>query len=163
MAAPVNPTFCELKEVSLIGTMAVYASHAEAALRIPQQWQEFQRANASLSGRAKLYGASPCTADHKIHYLTGVEQDGAEGLLEGEHLTLVAGDYAVVRVDDPDSLRDTWTYMLGTWLPASGRKEKHAPEFERYTSISEAGTPIGAVEIWIPLEPVTESGSSSRA
>jgi predicted transcriptional regulator YdeE len=48
-------------------------------------------------------------------------------------------------------------YLLKSWLPASGRKERHAPEFERYTGISEAGIPIGPVEVWIPLEQITES------
>lgn len=157
MAERPNPSLCVSERILLSGTMAVYASQAEASLRIPQQWQSFRSANPSLGDDAKLYGASPCTADHKIHYLAGVEQDGAVSLVDGENLTLEAGEYAVVRVDDPDSLRDTWTYLLGSWLPASGRKERHAPEFERYTSISEAGTPIGPVEVWIPLEPIAES------
>jgi AraC family transcriptional regulator len=51
-------------------------------------------------------------------------------------------------------LRDTWVWLLRHWLPASGRQEKNAPEFERFTNISETGTPIGPVEIWIPLEPL---------
>jgi AraC family transcriptional regulator len=77
--------------------------------------------------------------------------------MTGEHLTLEAGEYAVVRVDDAALLRDTWIWLLGSWLPVSGRREKNAPEFERYTSISEVGTPIGPVEIWIPLEPLAEN------
>jgi len=40
-------------------------------------------------------------------------------------------------------------------IAASGRRERNAPEIERLTSISEAGTPIGLVEIWIPLEPLS--------
>ena len=152
-----SPFLCSIEKVSLTGTMAVYASQAEASQRIPQQWREFRSAHPSMESSAKLYGASPCTADRKIHYLTGVEQNGSESRIEGEDLTLEAGEYVVVRVDDADSLRDTWIYMLGSWLPASGRKEKHAPEFERYTSISEAGIPIGPVEVWIPLEPIIGS------
>ncbi len=123
-----SPSLRVLDKLSLTGTMAVYASQAEASLRIPQQWQAFRSAHPSLAGSAKLYGASPCTADHRIHYLTGVEQNGAEPLIEGETLTLEAGEYVVVRVDDPDSLRGTWAYMLRSWLPASGRQGKHAPE-----------------------------------
>ncbi len=74
--------------------------------------------------------------------------------MAGEHLTLEAGEYAMLRVDDTALLRDTWTWLLGKWIPASGRRERHAPEFELYTSISEAGIPIGPVEIWISLEPL---------
>ena len=69
-------------------------------------------------------------------------------------MTLEAGDYAVVLVDDAAQLRDTWTWLLTIWLPTSGRRERKAPEFERYASISATGTPIGQVEIWIPLEPL---------
>jgi predicted transcriptional regulator YdeE len=68
-------------------------------------------------------------------------------------LTLEAGEYAVVRVENTALLGGTWNTVLGTWLPASGRKEKAAPEFERYTGISDDGMPIGPVEIWIPLSP----------
>ena len=75
----------------------------------------------------------------------------------GDRLTLAAGEYAVVRVDDAALLRDTWIWLLTNWLPASGRQEKNAPEFERFTSISESGSPIGPVEIWIPLEPIAKS------
>jgi hypothetical protein len=64
-----------------------------------------------------------------------------------------AKQYAVVCVNDAALLRDTWIWLLGSWLPTSGRREKNVPEFEKFTSISEAGTPIGPVEIWIPLEP----------
>src|ERR1700756_4983341 len=73
-----------------------------------------------------------------------------------ERLTLEAGEYAVVHVNDTALLRDTWAWLLGHWLATSGRREKNAPEFERFTSISEAGTPIGPVEIWIPLEPLSQ-------
>lgn len=157
MAERPNPIFRTIEMVSLIGTMAVYDSQAEASQRIPHQWREFLSAHPALGNSAKLYGASPCTADRKIHYLAGVEQDGAESLMIGDHLTLEAGKYAVVRVDDTILLRDTWIWLLRSWLPASGRKEKHAPEFERYTGISEVGAPIGPVEIWIPLEPLAGS------
>jgi AraC family transcriptional regulator len=145
----------------LIGTMAIYSSQAEASQRIPHQWREFRQSHPAL-GSARFYGASPCTGDRKIHYLTGVDQEslaslageGPHGLspIAGEHLTLEAGEYAVVRLGDPALLRDTWIWLLTTWLPASGRRERNAPEFERFTGISDAGLPIGAVEIWIPLE-----------
>jgi predicted transcriptional regulator YdeE len=82
----------------------------------------------------------------------GVAQENPESSTKGERLTLEAGEYAVVQVNDTAMLRDTWRWLLEEWLPASGRREKHAPEFERYTDVSEAGTPIGPVEIWIPLE-----------
>jgi predicted transcriptional regulator YdeE len=158
MAERSDPVFRILdEEVQLIGTMAIYDSQAEASQRIPQQWCEFQSSHPALGSSAKLHGASPCTGDRKIHYLAGVAQNSAESTLTGEHLNLEAGEYAVVRVDDAALLRDTWMWLLGSWLPASGRREKSAPEFERYTSISATGAPIGPVEIWIPLEALADS------
>lgn len=153
MAERPSPVFRSTQDVVLIGTMAIYDSQAEASQQIPQQWRRFQLTHPALASSSNFYGASPCTADRKIHYLAGVAQESPEPLIEGERLTLEAGEYAVVQVDDPASLRDTWIWLLGTWLPRSGRQEKNAPEFEHFTSISENGTPIGPVEIWIPLDP----------
>ena len=89
MAERANPTLCELEEISLTGSMAVYALQAEAAIRIPQQRQEFRSANTSLGRSARLYGSSPCTADYKIHYLSGVERDGAEGPISRGRISLL--------------------------------------------------------------------------
>lgn len=140
----------------LIGTRSTYNSQAEASQGIPQQWRSFLVDNPALKSSSNLYGASPCTDDRKIHYLAGVAQGSEGSIAGGESLALQAGEYAVVRVSDAATLRDTWTWLLGSWLPNSGRREKNAPEFERFTGISEAGTPIGPVEIWIPLEPRAE-------
>ena len=158
MAERADPVFRTLeKMVPLIGQMAIYDSQVEASQRIPHQWREFRSAHPALGSSAEFYGASPCTGDHKIHYFAGVATESLESLITGEHLTLEAGEYAFVRVDDPALLRDTWTWLLRSWLPASGLREKNAPEFERYTDISETGTPIGPVEIWIPLEALANS------
>ena len=138
----------------LIGTMATYNSQAEASQGIPQQWRSFLVDHPALDSSSNFYGASPCTGDRKIHYLAGVAHGSPESVAGGEPLTLEAGEYAVVRVNETALLRDTWTWLLGPWLANSGRREKNAPEFERFTSISEAGVPIGPVEIWIPLEPL---------
>lgn len=149
-----KPVFRTAEEVLLTGTMAIYDSQAEASQYIPQQWRAFRLTHPTLGSSSKFYGASPCTDDRKIHYLTGVEREGQETMVGGEPLILEGGEYAVVRVNDTALLRDTWTWLLGSWLPTSGRQEKNAPEFERFTSISEEGTPIGPVEIWIPLKPL---------
>jgi len=152
MAEQPTPVFRTIEDVLLIGTMAIYDSQAQASERIPHQWREFRFSHTALDSSSEFYGASPCTGDRKIHYLTGVALRVRNSSISGERLTLEAGEYAVVRVDDAALLRDTWIWLLRTWLPTSGRREKHAPEFERFTGISEAGSPIGPVEIWIPLE-----------
>jgi AraC family transcriptional regulator len=154
MADRPNPVFRTTEELWLIGTMSIYDSQEEASRRIPQQWREFRLAHPTLGTGSDFYGASPCTGDRKLHYLTGVAQKSPESAAGGERLTLVAGEYAVVRVNDLALLRDTWIWLLHHWLPTSGRREKNAPEFERFAGISEAGLPVGPVEIWIPLEPL---------
>jgi AraC family transcriptional regulator len=154
MAEPLIPVFRTMEEVSLIGTMAIYDTQAEVSERVPHQWREFRASHSGPGSNYEFYGASPCTGDRKIHYLTGVAQKGQDDSIRGERLTLEAGEYAVVRVEDAARLRDTWTWLLGSWLPTSGRREKNAPEFERFTDISETGFPLGPVEICIPLEPL---------
>jgi predicted transcriptional regulator YdeE len=151
-----TPVFRTAGDVWLIGTMAIYNSQAEASQGIPQQWRLFLEDHPALESSSNLYGASPCTDDRKIHYLTGVAHESPESVVGGESVTLEAGEYAVVRVDDTALLRDTWTWLLGPWLASSGRRERNAPEFERFTGISKDGTPIGPVEIWIPLEPAAD-------
>jgi AraC family transcriptional regulator len=131
--------------------MAVYDSQVEAEKGIPEQWRMFLGQHPGLGD---FYGASPCTNDRKIHYLAGVAPESSQSV-GGKFLMLEAGEYAVVQVDDPAQLRDTWVWLLTSWLASSGRREKHVPEFERYTRFSESGTPNGPVESWIPLEPDT--------
>ncbi|AXC15009.1 hypothetical protein ACPOL_5763 [Acidisarcina polymorpha] len=145
-----------MPSLTLMGTMAIYDSQADVTEQVPQQWRMFRLTHPALDSNTQFYGASPCTDDHKIHYLTGVAEVYAQSVMNGQRLNLEAGEYAVVLVDDPGLLRETWVWLLRSWLPSSGRREKHAPEFERFTSISEDGTPIGPVEIWIPLEPLTD-------
>ena len=149
-----TPVFRTIENVLLIGTMSIYETQGEASERIPHQWREFRKNHPALGSNAEFRGASPCTGDRKIHYLSGVAQENWDGLSGGEHLKLEAGEYAVVQVEDTALLRDTWIWMLGSWLPMSGRREKQAPEFEKYAGISESGLPIGPAEIWIPLEPL---------
>jgi AraC family transcriptional regulator len=151
-----KPEFRAHEGVTLVGMMAIYDSQDDATERIQQQWRAFRRAHPKLGDSGDYYGASPCSSDGKLHYLTGVAQRGTESAGDGERLTLEAGEYATVIVRDAALLRDTWIRLLREWLPNSGRREKNAPEFERFAGISEAGTPVGPVEIWIPLEPLPE-------
>src|ERR1700685_147342 len=101
-----QPEFRVFKALSLVGTMAVYDSHAEAVKGIPEQWRTFLRQHP---GVGDFYGASPCTNDGKIHYLAGVGPASSQAVA-GESLNLEAGEYAVVQVHDPAQLRDTWVW-----------------------------------------------------
>jgi AraC family transcriptional regulator len=154
MAERPLPVIREMNELLLSGSMAVYESQIQLSERIPDQWRELRTRHPELGSNAELYGASPCTTDRKIHYFTGAAQEKLEDDAREETLSLHSGEYAVVRVENSALLRDTWTWLLESWLPASGRREKSAPEFERYAGMSEAGLPIAPIEIWVPLEPL---------
>jgi hypothetical protein len=69
-----NPVFRTAGEVLLTGRMAIYGSQAEASEGIPGQWRLFLGEHSAVGGGASFYGASPCTGDRKIHYLSGVAQ-----------------------------------------------------------------------------------------
>lgn len=150
-----NPMIRILEEKVLIGTMALYGSQAELSESVPRQWQDFRMANPGLDNNAEFYGASPCSDDGKIHYLTGIAPRGPANRLQGDRITLDSGEYAFVQVQDGSHLRETWKWLLEEWLPSSGRREKQAPEFEKFSWISDVGTPIGPIEIWIPLAPLS--------
>src|SRR5580700_3626471 len=99
MADRPSPVFLTTEKLSLIGTMAVYNTQAEASEGIPLQWRAFLRTWPALQSSSKLYGASPCTGDRRIHYLTGIAYEGPDGVVGGERLTLEAGEYAVIHVN----------------------------------------------------------------
>ena len=143
-----------IEELRLVGSMTIYASHSEIVERVPEQWRTFLSSHSPpLSGPA-YYGASPCSDDGKIHYLTGVVSAGREQPKGWERLTIPAGEYAVIEVNEAAKLREAWTWVLERWLPVSGRRERESPEFEKYSGISNAGLPVDTVEIWVPLEPI---------
>ena len=116
-----HPVFLTAGQVSLSGRMAIYGSQAEASKGIPEQWRLSFGEHPAIGGGASLYGASPCTSDRKIHYLSGVTH-GSTGWVAGESLVLEVGEYAVLRVDEVPPLRETWTWLLGTWLAEPRRR-----------------------------------------
>src|SRR5258708_31773159 len=128
MADRPNPVFRTIEEVSLSGTRASYNSQAEASQGIPRQWRSFRQAHPALESSSKFYGASPCTGDRKIHYLTGVAYEGPDGVVGGERLTLEAGEYAGIHVNHTPLLRRTRTWLFGQWPASSRRRPKKRPE-----------------------------------
>lgn len=95
MADRPDPVFRTTEEVSLVGTMATYNTQAEVSQGIPQQWRTFLRAHPELQSSSNFYGASPCTDDRKIHYLTGIAQGSLASVAGGERLTQEAGEYTL--------------------------------------------------------------------
>ena len=149
-----QPEIRNIETIHLAGTMAIYEGQTDASANIPNQWANLlSRDVPELRTATHLYGASPCTGDHKLHYFTGIAVLDYEGVNSPTRITLEAGEYAIFTVHDIATLRDTWTWILSEWLPASGRKERNAPEFERYVAPYNPQRASGTIEIGIPLEP----------
>jgi hypothetical protein len=146
MVERMEPVFRRVEKVSLVGTMAIYESQAEASRLIPQQWQEFRRAHAGLESGARLVGASPCTGDGKIHYMVGVELEGSGGVgIGGERLVLGRESMPWCR----------WTIQLRFAIRGGGylgRGCRGRDGGRGNSGISDEGLPVGMVEIWVPLE-----------
>jgi AraC family transcriptional regulator len=68
--------------------------------------------------------------------------------------TLRGGDYAVVRHHGPyDRLGDSYEYVYGTWVPASGRALADAPPFEVYLNNPSNTAPEDLLtDLHIPLK-----------
>jgi AraC family transcriptional regulator len=69
--------------------------------------------------------------------------------------TIEGGEYAsATHVGPYEKLREIWSWVYGTWLPASGRTTRQAPPFEVYRN-SPMDTPPEKLitEICVPLKP----------
>jgi AraC family transcriptional regulator len=139
MSTMPEPEFRHSRAIQLAGTMVIYNSQAEATEKIPAQWHELL--SRLLDRNAAV-----------LHYHCGIDVSDDEPTYLPDRITLEEGEYAVFTVDTVVALRDTWIWALTRWLPSSGRKEKKAPEFERYSS----GITSGPIEIWIPMEPIQD-------
>lgn len=149
-----QPEFRHIDTILLAGTMVIYEGQQDATARIPSQWADLMsRPVPELHTATRLYGASPCTTDGKLHYFTGIEVPSYEGVNSPACITVEAGEYAIFTVHDIATLRDTWIWALSEWLPQSGRRERNVPEFERFTAPYNPLRASGPIEIGIPLEP----------
>lgn len=149
-----QPEVRHIDAILLAGTMVIYEGQQDATERIPSQWADLMsRPVPELHTATHVYGASPCTADGKLHYFTGIQVPNYNGVNSPARITIEAGEYAIFTVHDIATLRDTWLWIFREWLPNSGRRERNAPEFERYTAPYNPVRASGPIEIGIPLEP----------
>ena len=61
-----------------------------------------------------------------------------------------AAEYAVFALDTVKDIRPFWQSLFQTWLPSSGVKPAHTPDFERYDHLFNPAT-RGPLEIWFPI------------
>lgn len=128
-------------------------AHAGIAL----QWRRFQMI-LPLARQASgcAYGVI-CDSDPKagwLEYMCAVEVETFDGLDEGfARLRTPAHRYAVFTHDGHVSdLRRTWERIWSEWIPTTGQKPAHAPDFERYGPAFDPVSGYGDLEIWFPIE-----------
>jgi AraC family transcriptional regulator len=88
----------------------------------------------------------------EFDYIAASQVAGVDGQPPGfTWLTLPAADWAVFTTTMA-GMPQTYPYIYGTWLPASGYQHGPAPEFELYDGEHfDPENPSSALEIYIPV------------
>ena len=88
-----------------------------------------------------------------LSYLAAVSVPSAAKVPDGMTAqTLPGGPYAVFEFPLSD-IGDSFGFILGTWLPASGFEQAESPLFERYNENFNPENPKSLVEAHIPIRP----------
>jgi AraC family transcriptional regulator len=151
-----EPRFVDGREMLIAGLGGRYGDANRG--EIPKLWQRF---GPQYFGRVpgqmdkKSYGVcSNMDGRGNLDYLAGVEVSGFDGLpAELLKVTIAPRRYAVFpHAGHISSIGDTWMDIYAKWLPTSGYRAAAAPAFECYAEAFSPETPVGNVEIWIPVE-----------
>ncbi|MEI6684048.1 MAG: GyrI-like domain-containing protein [Bacteroidota bacterium] len=94
------------------------------------------------------------TPDAPFEKWAAVEVSGFDDIPAGmETLVLPGGTYAVfLYKGTPEMFRDTFLYIFGTWLPASGYLLDDRPHFEILGEKYIRNHPDSEEEVWIPIK-----------
>lgn len=142
----------------LLAGIRRHHAYAESPRTIPEQWAELTAAGP-LPGQVPgmvaygvICGNDP--ANGRFEYMTAVEVHSFDALPEGQgRMRVLPRRYAVFAHDGPTAtLHRTWDAIWNEWLPRSGLRGAHAPDFERYDERFDRTTGRGGIEIWYPVE-----------
>lgn len=121
---------------------------------IPNQWRDFEKLGA-LPGQigSTAYGAI-CSGDPKtqtMEYMCAVEVASFDPVpKELGRMRVPAVRYAVFLHGGPvGTVRETWDDIIARWLPRSGMRSAHTPDFEVYDERFDPRTGLGGIEIWV--------------
>lgn len=128
----------------------------DAALRIPEQWREFQPLMGRIPGQVGTtsYGAVCGSGPDGFEYMCAVEVDDF-GHLPPDlgRLRVPAQHYAVfLHRGHISQIQATWERIWKEWLPQSGRRTANTPDLEIYDERFDPRTGNGEVEIRLPVE-----------
>jgi AraC family transcriptional regulator len=154
--AVVQPVRMVTGQAFLLAGLRRWHAFKTASQSIPEQWQEFapQLPLPGQQGRI-TYGALCGVRLGEMEYLSGVEVDDFAGLPAGMgRMRIRPQHYAVFWHAGPiQTIGQTWTACVHTWLPASEFDSAEAPDFERYDERYDPATGLGGVEIWVAVIP----------
>ena len=89
--------------------------------------------------------------NQRFEYLTGYEVPSFDNLpADIGRMIVPAAEYAVFPLDTVNDIRPFWQSLFQAWLPSSGVKAAHTPDFERYDHRFDPIT-RGPLEIWFPI------------
>jgi AraC family transcriptional regulator len=133
-------------------------THAGAAESIPAQWAEFTTSPLfrSPTPGCVTFGVLCAAREDAFEYMTAVEVESFANLdPTAGRMRIPALHFAIFEHEGPVAgIHHTWRAIWEQWIPTSGLKPVHAPEFERYDHRYQRATRDGIVEIWTPVTPV---------
>jgi AraC family transcriptional regulator len=150
-----SPRFENDGELLIAGLSGRFGAHNRD--QIPALWMRwgphyFGRTPGQVD--RKSYGVcSNMDGKGNLDYLVGVEVTSFDGLpAELTQMTLAPQRYAVfAHQGHVSAISATWMDIFDKWLPKSGCELAAAPSFECYDKEFDPATPIGHVEIWVPV------------
>ncbi|MBA4364648.1 MAG: AraC family transcriptional regulator [Coprothermobacter sp.] len=128
---------------------------------IPAPWQSFMPHMREISGQAhphESFGLCIGDVDYKqtgvFRYVAGQQVTEAAAVPEGMiAVTVPEATYVVfTHRGTLETLRQTYDYIYGTWLPTSSRELADTPDFELYDDRFDAASPSSEMDIYVPLK-----------
>ncbi len=166
MAFALTPRFEDRPAMLLAGLRRTHG-YADSARGIPQQWEDFARLGLmSPDGPGVAYGVM-CGSDpgkQTMEYMCAVEVASFDQAPPGAgRMRVPAQRYAVFTYEGHVAgISDAWTRIWHEWIPQSGYRIAHTPEFERYDDRFDPKTESGVVEIWCSVVPGGEADGPLR-
>lgn len=153
----IHPIRFEEGQAMLLAGLRRWHTHAGAPQTIPLQWADFTTGELFPNRKAGCvsYGVLCAARPGEFEYMTAIEVQTFDGLAPNSgRMRIPPLRFAVFQHEGPvSSIYMTWRAIWEQWLPNSGMKPVHAPEFERYDHRYNPVTRDGIIEIWSPVAP----------
>lgn len=151
----IRPVRFEHGPLRLLAGFRRWHTHSGAPESIPAQWADFTTGSLfrNQPNGTITYGVLCAARPGEFEYMTAIEVPSFDDIEPGTgRMRLPALHFAVFQHEGPvDAIHHTWKAIWEQWIPTSGLRPVHAPEFERYDHRFQPATRDGIVEIWTPV------------